>query len=48
MGFAKDDRGKDFMCRQCGLFLDQKELKDGNCPDCGTDEDLFMNDENED
>ena len=38
---------KDFHCRQCSTFLDSNELKNGCCPDCGTDDDVFMNDINE-
>ena len=39
---------KELHCRQCGEFLDSKELEEGKCPNCETDEDLFINDENED
>lgn len=43
MGFKKDDKYKEFHCRQCCEFLDSNELENGMCPNCGTDEDLFMN-----
>lgn len=43
----KDEKEKEFVCRQCAIFLDVNELKDGKCPECENDEDLFMN-ENED
>lgn len=39
----KDYKDREFTCRQCNFFLDQEELIDGCCPNCGTDEDLFMN-----
>ena len=49
MGFFKPDKDKEFNCRQCSTYLDSTELVDGKCPNCKTDEDLFMNDiENED
>lgn len=35
---------REFVCRQCGEFLDSRDLKEGMCPNCGTDEDLFHND----
>jgi rubrerythrin len=38
------DQNKEFVCRQCGLFLD---LKDGKYPNCKTDEDIFVNDLND-
>ena len=43
MGVFKDDLDKEFQCRQCSLFLDQNELKNGACPSCKTDEYLFLN-----
>lgn len=39
----KQDKDKDFNCRQCGAFLDKEELVDSKCPNCKTDEDLFIN-----
>ena len=44
----KEPKDKEFICRQCGEFLDKKDLKKGDCPNCETDEDLFINDKNED
>jgi len=46
MGFAKEDREKEFICRQCWTFLDNKDLKEGKCPNCDTDEYVFNNDLN--
>jgi len=37
---------KEFYCRQCSTFLDTKDLKEGNCPECGSIEDLFYNEGN--
>jgi rubrerythrin len=48
MGFSKDYKDKEFICRQCNSFLDSGELIEGNCPDCETDEYLFHNDLDED
>ena len=47
MGFEKDDKDKEFICKQCSSFLDKKDLEDDKCPNCNTDEDLFMNDEDQ-
>lgn len=44
----KNYKDKEFVCRQCSLFLDNSELIEGCCPSCNTDEDLFINDNNED
>lgn len=45
MGFRKDNKDKEFHCRQCAGFFDSDELENGSCPECGTDEDLFMNED---
>jgi len=34
---------KEFICRDCNTFLDSKELKNGQCPHCGSDA-VFLND----
>jgi len=47
MGFAKPYKEKEFVCRQCGAFLDSDELEKGCCPNCKTDEYVFMNDIND-
>lgn len=39
----KDYKDKEFICRRCISFLDSEELIDGNCPDCETDEYLYIN-----
>jgi rubrerythrin len=44
----KEDKDREFECRQCGLFLDGEDLIDGKCPSCENDEDLFDNSLNED
>jgi rubrerythrin len=43
----KDETKKEFVCRQCGRFLNAEELIDGKCPKCDTDDDVFLNDLNE-
>jgi len=43
----RNENKKEFVCKQCGSFFDLEELDDGKCPDCGTDEDVFVNDLNE-
>jgi Zn finger protein HypA/HybF involved in hydrogenase expression len=47
MGFAKDDKDKKFVCRQCNTFLDAEELVNGCCPNCKNDEDVFINENDE-
>lgn len=47
MGWVNEEK-KEFICKQCGFFLNTIDLKDGKCPNCNTDEDLFVNDRNED
>jgi Zn finger protein HypA/HybF involved in hydrogenase expression len=42
IGF-KDDTKKDFICRQCNTFLDSEDLKEGKCPECESDEAIFLN-----
>lgn len=39
-----DDKDKELVCRPCGKFLDSDELEYGQCPECETDEGVFMND----
>jgi len=43
----KDETKKEFVCRQCCTFLDTKELNNGKCPKCDTDEDVYLNDLND-
>ena len=43
MGFSKPDNEKEFNCRQCGMFYDSDELEEGKCPECNTDEHLYIN-----
>lgn len=38
-------KDKELNCRQCGFFLNSDELENGKCPNCKTDEDLFLNEE---
>lgn len=45
--FTWDTKGKEFICRQCSTFLDASDLVDGNCPNCKSDEDIFVNEEEE-
>ena len=33
---------KEFNCHQCGQYFDLGELDDGRCPDCQTEEDMFL------
>jgi len=42
----KDEKEKEFVCRQCATFLNANELMKGKCPNCDNDEDVFLN-ENE-
>ena len=44
----KNENEKEFFCKQCAIFYDAKELEDGKCPECKTDDELFINDGNED
>jgi Zn finger protein HypA/HybF involved in hydrogenase expression len=45
MGFQiKDKSDKEFFCRQCETFLEQQELVWGKCPNCDTDENVYLND----
>jgi Zn finger protein HypA/HybF involved in hydrogenase expression len=44
----KDETKKEFVCRRCVKFLDTKDLKNGKCPNCNTDEDIYNNDLNDD
>lgn len=43
MGFQKEDNNKDFICRHCTTYLDSEDLEAGMCPDCKTDEGIFLN-----
>jgi Zn finger protein HypA/HybF involved in hydrogenase expression len=36
MGWGNSNNDKELHCRQCGQFLDSRELKDGNCPECNS------------
>ena len=47
MGFVKPDNEKEFNCRQCGNFLNVEDLRNGKCPNCDTDEAIFINDLND-
>jgi Zn finger protein HypA/HybF involved in hydrogenase expression len=38
-----DQNKKEFLCRKCLKFLDIKDLTDGKCPDCETDEYIYIN-----
>ena len=38
----KDDSKKEFHCRECGKFLDSKELEEDGC-NCETDDFIFAN-----
>jgi len=40
----KEDNKKEFVCKQCCIFLDSEQLIDGKCPNCENDEDVFLND----
>jgi len=40
-----ENKDKEFHCRQCGAFLDSEDIVDGNCPNCETDEDIYINDD---
>ena len=42
----KDETKKEWICRACLKFLDSEELVDGECPNCETDENIFLNDLN--
>lgn len=39
----EDSKQKEFNCRQCSGFFNSIDLKKGCCPNCNTDEDLFLN-----
>jgi len=39
-----DNSKKEFVCRPCSIFLDVRDLKNGKCPICGSDEDVYLND----
>lgn len=43
-----DNSDKEFICKQCLSYLDVGDLVDGDCPNCESDEDVFINDKNED
>jgi rubrerythrin len=45
MKIFKADTDKEFHCRKCGSFLDNTDLKDGKCPTCDSDEEVFINQE---
>ena len=39
----KNEIDKELICKQCGQFLDKDDLKNGDCPNCETDEDIYLN-----
>jgi len=41
----KTDEDKEFVCRQCSTYLDSEDLEDGKCPNCKSDEDIFINED---
>jgi rubrerythrin len=41
----KDEKDKEFICRQCNTFLDANELTEGKCPNCDNDGDVFINED---
>ena len=43
----KDNVKKEFVCKRCMVFLDAKDLAEGKCPQCDSDEYVFINDLNE-
>ena len=43
--FNWNDKNKEFVCRRCSVFLNKEDLVDGKCPDCGSDEDIFINED---
>jgi rubrerythrin len=45
--FNEDEYKKEFVCRNCGKFLNPSYLKDGKCPVCDSDENVFQNDLND-
>ena len=42
----KEDNMKEFVCRGCLKFLDLEDLVNGECPNCESDESIFINDLN--
>ena len=38
------EKDKDFVCRHCARFLNSVDLDKGKCPDCKSDEGIFLND----
>lgn len=40
---SKEESEKEFICKQCSLFLDHHDLKNGCCPECGSDEEIYLN-----
>ena len=47
MGFEKPQNKKEYVCRMCGKFLDANELTNNGCPNCDTDENIYLNDLND-
>jgi Zn finger protein HypA/HybF involved in hydrogenase expression len=41
----KDEKEKEFICRQCSIFLYATELQAVKCPSCRNDEDVFINEQ---
>ena len=35
---------KEFVCRHCAIFLAYEELIEGKCPECDSDDSVFLND----
>lgn len=43
--FNWNNKDKEFICRMCSTFLNKEDLVEGSCPDCGSDEDIFINED---
>lgn len=41
----KEENEKEFICRRCSKFLDTEDLVNGKCPNCKTDENIYINEE---
>ena len=44
MKIFKDEPKKKIFCCLCGPAMSSSDLKDGNCSNCDTDEDIYIND----
>lgn len=40
----EDESKKQYVCRNCAIFLDTAELEEGKCPECKKDDYIFQND----